>query len=201
MGPDAARHDTDASAPRRGAGARLSRTTRLLHWGVGLSVLGMLAGGYWLRGIPGGPDKSALVQVHKSFGMLVLAAALARLIWRIREGLPRPLQSHPPLARRVAVGVHGALIAATLAMPLSGIGRSLAYARPVAVFGWPVIPQMVERKHEPLSVVFSGLHDWLALVLAVGIGLHALAAFKHHLIDRDETLRRMVGWPAGGCGR
>jgi len=180
-------------AESRACPCTLSRTTRWLHGIVALAVLGMLASGYALATLPSGPDKSALVQLHKSFGMLVLAVALARLLWRIREGLPPALPSHRPLERLAAAGLHAVLIAATLAMPLSGIGRSLAYARPVAVFGWPVIPQIITRKHEAWSAAFSSLHDGLALVLAAAIGVHVLAALKHHLVDRDETLRRIVG--------
>lgn len=173
----------------------LGRTTRLLHWIVGLSVLGMLASGYGLAWTPSGPDKSAWVQAHKSFGMLVLAGALVRLTWRVWEGWPPALASHRSLERWAATCLHVFLIAATLAMPLSGIARSLAYGRSVAVFGWTVIPQLLPQKHEDLSAGFSGLHDGLALILAAAIGLHILAALKHHAVAGDETLRRMLGLP------
>lgn len=173
--------------------ARLSRPTRLLHWGVGAGVLGMLAYGFWLQTLPGGPSKAGPVQLHKSFGMLVFAVALARLLWRLREGFPPAAdRERRPFERRAALGLHLVLIAATLAMPLSGIGRSLAYARPVSVFGWPVIPKLFDEKQEALYALCAGLHDWLALILTAAIALHVAAALKHHFLDRDDTLRRMA---------
>lgn len=182
----------DSCAPAR----PLGRMTRLLHWVVGLSVLGMLASGYGLAWTPSGPDKSAWVQVHKSFGVLVLAGALVRLTWRVWEGWPPALATHRLHERRAATYLYIFLIAATLAMPLSGIARSLAYGRSVAVFGWTLIPQLFQQKHEDLSAGFSGLHDGLAVLLAAAVGIHILAALKHHVVVRDETLSRMLALPS-----
>lgn len=164
-----------------------------LHWGVGASVLGLIAFGFWLRTVPGGPDKTAFVQIHKSVGVLVFAVALARVAWRMREGFPAPAGPHALWERRGAILLHVFLIAATLLMPLSGILRSLAYARPVSLFGLPVIPQLFEVKHETLYAMASNLHYGLALALSAGLALHVAAALKHHWIDRDATLRRILG--------
>lgn len=164
-----------------------------LHWGVGAGVLGLIVFGFWLRTVPGGPDKTALVQIHKSVGVLVFAAALARVAWRMREGFPAPVGPHAPWERRGAIALHVFLIVATLLMPLSGTLRSLAYARPVSVFGLPVIPKLVEAKHETLYAVASNLHDGLALLLSAALALHVAAALKHHWIDRDATLVRILG--------
>lgn len=170
-----------------------SRLSLGLHWGVGAGVLGLIAFGFWLRTVPGGPDKTALVQIHKSVGVLVFVAALARVAWRMREGFPAPAGPHAPWERRGATFLHVCLIAATLLMPLSGILRSLAYARPVSVFGLPVIPQLFEAKNGTLYAMASNLHDGLALALSAGLALHVAAALKHHWIDRDATLRRILG--------
>lgn len=164
-----------------------------LHWGIGAGVLGLLAFGFWLQTVKGGPDKTALVQIHKSVGVIVFAAALVRVVWRMREGFPAPAGPHAPWERRGAILLHVFLIAATLLMPLSGILRSLAYARPVSVFGWPVIPKLFEAKHETLYAVASNLHDGLALALSAALALHVAAALKHHWIDRDATLTRILG--------
>ncbi|WP_165937764.1 cytochrome b [Methylobacterium segetis] len=173
--------------------APLSLPTRLLHWGVALGILVMLAYGLALQWVPSGPARTASVQVHKSLGLLVLALAAARLLWRWREGFPPPGPARGAWERRAARGVHAALIAASLLMPLSGIVRSLAYARPVALFGLPVIPQIFAEKQERLYALAAGLHDGLAWVLAGLVALHGAAALKHHCLDRDGTLRRMLG--------
>ena len=40
---------------------------------------------------------------------------------------------------------------------------------------------------------FEKLHGLFGLILIVVLALHVAAALKHHLIDRDDTLRRMLG--------
>ena len=67
--------------------------------------------------------------------------------------------------------------------------RSLAYARPVELFGIPMIPKLFEKKQEALYAVSANAHDGLALALAI----HVAAALKHHLVDRDLTLWRILG--------
>lgn len=178
--------------PRR----TLGRTTRTFHWTAAAAILLMLAYGFWLQTLPGGPSKGPAVQVHKSFGMLVFCLALARLAWRMREGFPPPISDTGTWERRGARAMHGFLLAATILMPVSGILRSLAYARPISVFGMPVIPQVFAAKQDTLYALSSSLHDWLALTLTAAIALHAAAAIKHHWIDRDPTLDRML-WRRG----
>ena len=172
---------------------RLSTTTLLLHWLVGLAVIGMLAYGYWLQTLPSGPPRTPFVQIHKSFGLLVFLAALARIAWRWREGFPKANSAHRLWERRAALSLQLFMITATIVMPLTGIGRSLAYARPVQLFGWPVIPKLFETKQETLYTWLSGIHDATALLLTAALAIHVGAALKHHVIDRDDTLRRIFG--------
>lgn len=190
------------AAPRTsaGSGIPLSRTTLVLHWAVAAAVLGMLAYGYWIQTLPSAQGRTADVQIHKSLGVLVFVLALARVLWRAREGFPPPAGPHGSAQRRAALGLHLFLIAATLLMPLSGIGRSLAYARPVSVFGWPLIPRLFEDRQETLYAISATLHDGLALVLSAGILVHVGAALKHHYLDRDDTLRRITGRGMTGEG-
>ncbi len=150
---------------------------------------------FWLRTVPGGPDKTALVRFTNPSACSSHCRALARVAWRMREGFPAPAGPHAPWERRGAIALHVFLIVATLLMPLSGVLRSLAYARPVSVFGWPLIPKLLDAKHETLYAVASNLHDGLALLLSAALALHVAAALKHHWIDRDATLTRILGLP------
>ncbi|KAB1069879.1 cytochrome b [Methylobacterium planeticum] len=136
----------------------LSATTRVLHWSVALGILLMLACGFWIQWLPDGPGRGVAIRAHKSTGLLVLALVPARVLWRWREGLPGPAGRHAPWERRAARMMHGALIAATLLMPLSGIARSLAYPRALALFGLPLIPQCFETRQQTLYAASAALH-------------------------------------------
>lgn len=187
-------HDASGMVPApRGGGTRLSRTTLALHWSVGLAVLAMLAFGYWIQTLPSGAPRTPYVQIHKSFGVLVLALATIRIVWRWREGFPPPAGPRAARERRAALGLHVFMIAATVLMPLSGLVRSLAYARPVGVFGLPLIPKLFAQKQEWLYSLGAGLHDFLAPTLAAAIAVHVVASLVHGTRAGDATLARIFG--------
>jgi cytochrome b561 len=71
----------------------------------------------------------------------------------------------------------------------SAVGRQVVYLNLIP------LPNLVAR-NPPLGAVFKDIHDNGGTLLAVIIGLHALAALKHHFIDHDDTLRRMARWRA-----
>lgn len=169
-----------------------------LHWTVALGIVGMIGFGIAIGAMERGPGKTAMIQVHKSIGVVVGALALVRLIWRVREGFPAPI------ARRawealVSRHVHVWLLLLTIAMPITGMLKSVTYARPVDVFGLPLLPQLMAEKDVALNEMVSLAHATLGYLLAALIVLHAGAALKHHFVDRDATLRRMLR-PAARLG-
>lgn len=169
-----------------------SKTAIVLHWLVALGIVGMLGFGLFVGAMESGPDKTAMIQVHKSFGVLVGTLALLRLVWRVREGFPGPVPGLPAWEARAAHRMHLALLVMTIAIPLTGMLKSVSYARPVHVFGVLVVPKLLEEKSVVFNEIVSWLHATLAYALLVALALHIGAALKHHLVDRDATLRRMV---------
>ncbi len=163
-----------------------------LHWVVAAGIVGMLAFGMVIGAMPSGPGKTAWIQVHKSFGVLVGALALVRLIWRLRQGFPEPAGPLSLAEAHAARHTHVALLALTVVMPLSGMLKSVTYARPVEVFGLPVLPQLLAEKHVASNEVVSWMHVACGWLLAGLVIVHVGGALKHHLWDRDPTLRRML---------
>ncbi len=129
---------------------------------------------------------------HKSLGILLVIGVLLRLLWRLANRRPRDLPEHKPWERRLAHTVHGLLYALLLIVPVTGYLISTADGRPVSVFGWFEVPALITdlvRNQEDVAGVW---HFWLATALVTLVGLHALGALKHHFIDRDSTLKRMI---------
>ncbi|EEN99628.1 hypothetical protein VCG_000855 [Vibrio cholerae 12129(1)] len=77
-----------------------SKTSIALHWIVGLAFIGVFIVGAYLSDLPRGPEKMELVALHKSFGVLILLLALARVFWRIKEGAIPPGLCDASLARK-----------------------------------------------------------------------------------------------------
>ena len=163
---------------------------RLLHWLVFILVVGMLLGGVLLSVLPAGGFRGVVVGLHKSVGVLVLLLMIARLLWRRFN--PRPVDLEAvPLFRYLAHVLHIGLYTLLFVQPLSGIFMSQAFGYPVSVFGLFSLPPLIWQS-PGLGTVFRDIHGATAGVLTVAILIHAAAALKHHFIDQDRTLLRML---------
>ena len=182
----------------------LSGPTLALHWIVAVTVIGMLVLGFYMATTRSYP----LWPLHKSTGTVLFVVVLLRVLWRMRNGWPEALDDSSRLQRGLARAVHWTLLMATVVMPLSGLVSSWAGGYDTTVFGWQLLPDnpnhavvgadaihkdKVNPRNEALHDVLGQVHQFAAWVLAAAVALHVAAALKHHLVDRDGTLRRMLG--------
>lgn len=164
--------------------------SRGLHWLIFVVVMGMLMGGFGLRLLPEGGLKFAVMTVHKSSGILLLVLMVARLLWRITNPVPKALGENP-FFNYCAHLLHIYLYVLLLLQPLAGILMSQAYGFPVSFFGLFSLPPLVWQS-ALLGNFFRQVHGVIAILLLIFIGIHLAAALKHHFIDRDRTLLRMI---------
>ena len=164
-----------------------------LHWSMALVIYAMFALGLWMVGLSyydtwyhNAPE------IHKSIGVILMLALIIRLIWRVVSPPPKPLSSYSPLVRITAVAAHGLLYGLLIAILFSGYLISTADGKPVSVFGWFSLPAVLTGAGEQADLA-GDIHLWLAWSIVILSVLHGLAALKHHFIDRDITLKRMLG--------
>jgi cytochrome b561 len=130
--------------------------------------------------------------LHKSIGLLLFAVMLGRVLWRWLSPPPAALPNHGRMTRLASKLGHGFLYLGLLVLMLSGYLISTADGRPIEVFGLFSVPATLPAIPNQEDV--AGLvHEYLAWALVIFAGIHALAALKHHFIDRDLTLVRMFG--------
>ncbi len=161
-----------------------------LHWFSALIVLAMLPLGFYMVSLDFSPFKLDLYWWHKSFGTLVLLIVLLRLGWRFANEQPAPHENHRPWERGLAKTIHFLLYAGMIGMPLSGWLMTSAGDFTHSFFGIPV--PHIAPKNETLFKAMRTAHELSAYALIAAVGLHGLGAFKHHFIDRDATLLRML---------
>lgn len=164
-----------------------------LHWSMALVIYAMFALGLWMVGLSyydtwyhNAPE------IHKSIGVILMLALIIRLIWRVVSPPPKPLSSYSPLVRITAVVAHGLLYGLLIAILFSGYLISTADGKPVSVFGWFSLPAVLTGAGEQADLA-GDIHLWLAWSIVILSVLHGLTALKHHFIDRDITLKRMLG--------
>lgn len=178
----------------------------LFHWMMALLIIGLFVFGKYMTGLdPMAPNTFALYQLHKSLGFLVLALVLARLAWRLGNPSPALPETMSCIERLAAHFGHAGLYALMLAIPLSGwlMVSASPWGIPTVVFDMlPVphlpVPEALGSKAEAENTL-KGLHELLANGLLFLVVLHIAAALKHHFLNRDDVLRRMVR--AGSANR
>ena len=171
---------------------RYTRTAVALHWTVGALVITALSMGWIMTDMVISPLRLQVYSWHKWIGITVLTLFFVRALWRLTHPAP-PLLPMPAWQRRSAQFLHGFLYLMLLAQPITGWIFSNASGRAIVYLGLIPLPNLV-GKDKALAETFKGLHSTGGLVLSIAVGLHVLAALKHHFIDRDDTLRRMLRW-------
>ena len=169
----------------------LSKGTIALHWLVAIAFLVVLGLGLYMEELPKGPEKFEIMDIHKSLGFAFLFLSVIRLGWRIREGVIPPISESQAWQDKMAKGIHHLLLLATILMPVSGLMMSIGGGHGVDFFGSVIVAG--GDKIEWLGGLGHEIHEILANLAILAVLLHVAGGLKHHIIDKDATLTRMLG--------
>lgn len=169
---------------------RYSTPAIAFHWLLALMIVVSFCVGLYMADLPFSPTRLKLFNWHKWAGICILALSALRLLWRLCQRPPRELPG-PAWQRQAAHLTHGGMYLLFFAVPLAGWAYSSAAGFPIVVFGLLPLPDFVPVD-KALADTLKGLHGTLAWTLAVLVLAHVAAALKHHFIDRDGLLLRMV---------
>ena len=175
--------------------ARYSRTAIVLHWVLGLAILGLFGVGLYMTSLPFSPARLKLYNWHKWAGITLLALSLVRLLWRATHrppALPADIANAMPAWQHWAHhGTHYAMYALFFLVPLIGWAYSSAAGFPIVVFGVLPLPDFVPVD-KALAELIKPFHELSAFALVGLAGLHIAAALKHQLVDKDGLIGRML---------
>ena len=166
--------------------------TKVLHWSIAFLILGLIALGWYMVDLTY-YDKwyHDSLTVHRALGMLVLALGLIKIVWTlfsIRPELPPGMAAWERLS---AHGAHVALFLMMVAIPVTGYIISTSAGDGIEVYDWFTIPALFQAG-ERLRDLAIEFHYYLAYGTLGLVAVHAGAAFKHQLINKDGTLKRML---------
>ncbi|CAK0747065.1 superoxide oxidase [Gammaproteobacteria bacterium] len=166
-------------------------TAKALHWLMAALLFGLLALGFYMHDLPLSPDKLKLYSWHKWAGVTAFLLVLFRLSWRMTHRPPTLPAAMPRLMQFVAHAGHLLLYVLMIAIPLSGWLMSSAKGFQTVYFGILPIPDLLGKDKE-LGELLTLVHKTLNLAFVVVIAGHIGAALKHHFIDKDDILTRML---------
>jgi cytochrome b561 len=163
--------------------------TLTLHWISLLAVGSAIATGWIMEDLPKGPAKLQVVNLHASFGVLIMALTLVRLLWRSAAPAVAPLE-RPWWLYVAAKVMQIALYALLVAIPLSGVLMMAAKGRSFEVFGLFTMAPLLQLDRG-LTHSLEEIHEVMANLMIGLVGLHTLAALLHHFVLKDGVLLRM----------
>lgn len=171
-------------------GETYDRGAIALHWITAALIVANLVLGVSMVGLPISPRKLSWYVVHKSIGITIFMLTSLRLAWRALHPHPAPV-AMPAWQRRAAAASHALLYALLFAIPVSGWVYSSATGVQVVYLGLIPLPDLV-AKNRALGDVLRLVHVGLNMLLVTVVCVHVAAAVRHHVVDRDRVLVRML---------
>jgi len=168
-----------------------TRTAILLHWLIALLIFTAFPLGIYMHDLPFSPDKLRLYSWHKWIGVSIFLLAIVRLTWRATHrppALPEAMASWEKLAARA---VHFSLYALIIIIPLSGWLMSSAKGFQTVWLGVLPLPDLLSKNKE-LGDWLKEVHESLNFLMLGLVLAHVGGALKHHFIERDSILSRML---------
>ena len=164
----------------------------MLHWLMALTIFGLFGLGLymvelsyydaWYRGS---------LELHKAIGVILIAALGLRIVWRHYSKPPTDIKTNSNKVNQAAKWAHRILYLILVALLISGYLISTADGRSIDVFGLFDVMAM-PAVHEQQEDIAGIIHWGLAWTLIAMVGLHVAAALKHHFINKDDTLKRIL---------
>ena len=162
-----------------------------LHWLAAALIVANLALGLYMVDLSLSPAKLRYYSWHKWAGVTIFLLSALRLLWRLTHRAPALPDSMPAWQRAAAHASHHLLYLLFFAVPLTGWLFSSAAGFQTVYFGVVPIPDLLDKNKE-LADVLKLVHRSLTYGLAALVVLHAAAAIKHHVVDNDDVLARML---------
>lgn len=170
---------------------RYTRTAVGLHWLIALAIIATFTLGLYMTGLQLSPTKLKIYAWHKWAGVTIWLLVWVRVFWRMTHRPPELPTTMPRWQQTAATLMHMLIYLLMIAIPISGWLMSSAKGFQTVYFAIVPLPDLV-AKNKALGDQLATLHEVLNFTMAGLILAHAAAAIKHHIIDHDEVLVRML---------
>ena len=170
---------------------KYNRLSRVLHWTSAIIIVGLFALGLWMIKLDYEHEWYEIsFHYHESIGILTAVLIAFRLLWKLITPQPK-FCSKSDFEKRAAILAHASMYILCIVIFVSGYLIPTADGRSIAVFDWFFVPSLGSFHHLQADIAGT-IHFWLAITLIALVVLHTMAACKHHFIDKDNILKKML---------
>ncbi|MFM5924203.1 MAG: cytochrome b [Novosphingobium sp.] len=175
--------------------ARYSGGAIILHWLVAVLIAFNFAAAWVSEDMPK-EDAAVVMGNHKAIGITILLLTVIRIAWRLAHRPPPLVDTLKAWEAALAKVIHVLLYVLMLAIPIAGWGLHSAFSKgaPVSMFGLFGFPALPVGYDKPTIGMFHELHEITATLMLGLLFLHVGGALKHHFLDHDGTMRRVLPW-------
>jgi cytochrome b561 len=171
--------------------AGYTKTAISLHWVISIALICTFILGLYVSDLPFSLERIKLISYHKWAGISILFLVTIRILWRLTHTPPALPISIPHWQQKLASITHFLLYVFMFSIPVSGWLYSSAAGVSVVYFGVIQLPNLIGAD-KALAGQLKEWHEMLNFIFAAFVLVHISAAVKHHFIDRDDTLTRML---------
>ncbi|KAF3997477.1 cytochrome b [Glaciimonas immobilis] len=168
-----------------------SAPAKIFHWLIVLLLIVQYTIGWLMPDVGRDTQPIGLISWHLSIGSLIVLVVVARLLWRWTHPAPAALKTTSLFLQQIAHFTHVILYALLIAFPLMGWANASSRGWPVSLFGVVPLPPL-SPKGSSVGHLLGDAHQLTVWILLALVGLHIVAALYHHLIVKDDTLKRML---------
>ncbi len=166
-------------------------TAKVLHWTILVLLIAQFIFAWTMPHIGRNTPVTTLISLHFTFGIIILAVAIVRLIWRATHGEPAPADGVPLWQTVTARILHWLLYLLLFVVPILGWMDASRRGMPVVMFGLE-LPKLLATR-APGWGWTGDVHGLLANYAMLGlVGLHVLMALYHYFVRRDGVMQRMM---------
>ncbi|MDM8567477.1 cytochrome b [Candidatus Halobeggiatoa sp. HSG11] len=166
--------------------------TILLHWVMAIIIIGLFFLGEYMVDLDYYDQwYHAAPWWHKSIGILVFALLLIRVGWKLSNPTLVPVANSQLWEVKIAKLVHIIFYILLFIICISGYFISTAKNVGIEIFGLFELPAVMELSENKADIV-GEIHEISTHILVIVFLLHGIAALKHHFINKDNTLIRML---------
>jgi cytochrome b561 len=135
-------------------------------------------------------DRDLLIVGHMSFGLVLAAVIVLRILWRLTFGR-NSFETDQGLIGYAARMMHHALYVLIVVEVALGFLTRWTDNQALSFFGL-LIPSPFGTISKAAGGFVDDIHDVNAWLIMVLVGGHTLAALGHHYLLKDGVLRRML---------